>query len=95
MKRKAFFLLSLLAVFSASGQIAVESFRLLEMDLTAITNDTQETDQNGEVAALIKVVTTHRDFTFDNGMLGIVKTVVKPGEYWVYVPRKTMKIAFS
>jgi len=96
MKRTTILFLTLLTiVLSVRGQIAVESFRLLETDLTAITNGTQETDQNGEVAALIKVVTTHRDFVFDGGMLGIVKVIVKPSEYWVYVPRKLMKISIS
>ena len=95
MKRKAFFLLSLLAVFSASGQIAVESFSLLETDLTANTQGTMVTDQNNEVAALIKVVTTQKGFTFDNGMLGIVKTVQKPAEIWVYVPPKTQKLSIA
>lgn len=94
-KKIALTLFLLLTALSTRSQIAVESFRLLENDLTAITHGTTETDQNGEVAALIKVVTTHRDFTFDGGMLGIVKVVVKPGEYWVYVPRKLMKITIA
>ena len=95
MKRPLFLILLSFVLIPLHGQIAVESFRLLENDLTAITSDTQETDQNGEVAALIKVVTTHRDITFDGGMLGIVKVVVKPAEYWVYVPRKLMKISIA
>ena len=95
MKRLFIQTLLLFAVLSASGQIAVESFRLLETDLTAITAGTQETDQNGEVAALIKVVTTQKGFTFDNGMLGIVKIVQQPAEIWVYVPQKTQKISIS
>lgn len=77
------------------GQIAVESFRKLETDLTAITAGTQETDQNGEVAALIKIVTTQKGFTFDGGMLGIVKVVQQPAEIWVYVPRKLQKISIA
>ena len=67
--------------------ISVSSFRLLENDLDANTAGTMERDQNGEVAALIKVVTTQTGFTFDGGALGIVKTIQKPGEIWVYVPR--------
>ena len=54
-----------------------------------------ETDQNGETAALIKVVTTQTGFTFDGGALGIVKTVQKPSEVWVYVPRGLKKITIS
>ena len=95
MKRFLFLLIFTFQMLSTNGQIAVESFRLLETDLTAITHGTQEIDQNGEVAALIKIVTTQRGFTFDGGMLGIVKTVLKPAEYWVYVPRKLQKITIA
>ncbi len=75
--------------------ISVSSFKLLDMDLTANTAGTMETDQNGETAALIKVVTTQTGFTFDGGALGIVKTVQKPSEIWVYVPRGLKKLTIS
>ena len=95
MKKLVLLNLLFFAILPACGQIAVESFRLLETDLTANVQGTMEIDQNGEVAALIKVVTTQQGFTFDNGMLGIVKVVSQPGEFWVYVPRKTQKITIS
>ncbi len=95
MKRIITLIFSSLTLFSANSQIAVESFRLLETDLTANTSGTTVFDQNGEVAALIKVVTTQQGFTFDNGMLGIVKTVQKPAEIWVYVPRGTQKMTIA
>ena len=60
--------------FCYSQTISVSSFKLLETDLTANTAGTIEKDQNGETAALIKVVTTQTGFTFDGGALGIVKT---------------------
>lgn len=75
--------------------LSVESFRLLENDLTANTFGTIERDQNGEVAALIKVVTIETGFVFDGGMLGIVKTEQKTGEIWVYVPAGLQKITVS
>ena len=65
---------SFLTVFCYSQTISVSSFKLLETDLTANTAGTIEKDQNGETAALIKVVTTQTGFTFDGGSLGIVKT---------------------
>ena len=94
---KRFVLLSILFFcMSAFAQtISVSNFRLLESDLTANTAGTMETDQNGETAALIKVVTTQTGFTFDGGALGIVKTVQKPSEVWVYVPRGLKKITIS
>jgi hypothetical protein len=54
-----------------------------------------ERDQNGEVAALIKVVTLETGFVFDGGMLGIVKTVQKEGEIWVYVPFGLQRITIT
>ncbi|MBR4779210.1 MAG: PEGA domain-containing protein [Bacteroidaceae bacterium] len=88
-------LLGLFAIRLFAQDISVESFRLLENDLTAITNGTQEIDQNGEVAALIKVVTTQQDFNFDIGSLGVVKVLQQVGEIWVYVPRGAQRITIS
>ena len=87
MKKVSLTLLGILFTICISAQsISVSSFKLLDTDLTANTAGTMETDQNGETAALIKVVTTQTGFTFDGGALGIVKTVQKPSEVWVYVP---------
>jgi hypothetical protein len=72
--------------------MSVESFRMLENDLTANTTGTTELDQNGEKAALIKLITTETGFAFDGGMLGIVKSVQKVSEIWVYVPHSIQKI---
>ena len=83
-------------VLSINAQtISVASFKLLETDLTANTVGTMMQDQNGETAALIKVVTTQTGFTFDGGALGIVKIKQTPGEVWVYVPRGSKKITIK
>ena len=74
-------------------EISVASFRLLENDLTANTHGTTERDYNGEVSALIKVVTPEKGFVFDGGMVGIVKTKQMTGEVWVYVPHGIKKIS--
>ena len=89
-------IVGLLCCLSMMAQtISVSSFILLDTDLTANTAGTMEIDQNGETAALIKVVTTQTGFTFDGGALGIVKTVQKPSEVWVYVPRGLKRISIS
>lgn len=75
----------------AQGLKVVE-FKLLETDLTANTHGTSKQDQNGETAALIKIVTPERGFTFDGGSLGIVATEEHPGEIWLYVPRRAQKL---
>ena len=73
--------------------ISVSSFKLLDSDLTANTTGTMERDQNGEVAALIKVVTSEQGFAFDGGMVGVTKTKQMTGEIWVYVPHGIKKIS--
>ncbi|MBO4800394.1 MAG: PEGA domain-containing protein [Bacteroidaceae bacterium] len=86
---------SLLAVPLTAQEMSVVSFRLLETDLTANTRGTSEMDQNGETAALIKIVTLERGFNFDGGSLGIVGTKEKPGELWLYVPRYAQRLTIS
>lgn len=83
------------ALLIQAQNISVNSFRLLETDLTANNAETMVRDQNGDVAALIKVVTTQNGFSFDVGQLGVVKTVQMPAEIWVYVPRGIKKISIS
>lgn len=79
----------LVLVFSAfsgrSQEISVGSFNLLPNDMTVRTA-APVFDANGDLAALIKVVTTAAGFDFDGGSLGIVKVDWQPGEVWVYVP---------
>lgn len=79
---------------SIAQNISVKSFRLLENDLDARVNHPKR-DQNNEVCAIIKVVTTQTGFTFDVGSLGVVATEQKAGEIWVYVPRGVQRITIS
>lgn len=77
-------------------ELSVESFRLLETDMTANTYKTMEYDQNGKPAALIKVVTVDTAFVFDAGMIGIVKVLEdKAGEIWVYVPAGIRRLSIA
>ena len=73
----------------------VTEFRLLENDLTANRYGTSKQDENGETAALIKIVTPETGFTFDGGSLGIVAVEQKPGEIWLYVPRRAQRLTIS
>ena len=75
--------------------LSVESFRLLENDMSANIQGTTRTDQNGEVAALIRVVTAERGFVFDGGMIGIVDTKQDVGEILVWVPRGIQRITIK
>ena len=77
---------------AVAQDMKVIDFKLLENDLTATTYGTSKVDQNGETAALIKIVTPERGFTFDGGTLGIVATEEHDGEIWLYVPRRANKL---
>lgn len=72
--------------FGAAQELNVVSFLPLEKDLTARTI-APERDANGELSALIKVVTIEAGFIFEGGSLGIVKAEQHEGEWWVYVPQ--------
>ena len=85
----------LMAVHAGAQKMAVKDFRLLETDLTANTHGTSRLDQNGETAALIKIVTTEKGFTFEGGSLGIVGSEQKTGEIWLYVPRYAQKLTIK
>ena len=90
-----FIMLFLLPIQNIAQNISVTSFKLLENDLTANTAGTMERDQNGEIAALIKVVTTEQGFVFDGGMVGVTKLKQGVGEVWVYVPHGIKKITIQ
>ena len=79
-------------VQSMAQSMKVVDFKLLENDLTANTRGTEKMDQNGERAALIKIQTPERGFTFDGGSLGIVANEEHAGEIWLYVPRRAQKL---
>lgn len=71
-----------------SQGISVTSFTPLPNDMTARSLNPVR-DANGELTALIKVVTTETGFDFTAGSLGIVKVDPQPGEIWVYVPDRS------
>ena len=94
MKRTIIVLLCCMAfVLQTMAQsMKVIDFKLLENDLTANRYGTMKTDQNGETAALIKIVTPEKGFSFDGGSLGVVATEEHTGEIWLYVPRRAQKL---
>ena len=89
------FLLLICGLALSAQNISVKSFQALPMDMTASSLEGKRIDQNGEVAALIKVVTSQQGFTFEGGTLGIVDTKQENGEIWVWVPRASRKITIK
>ena len=79
------------------SQITVTSFEELPFDLDASIS--KKRDWSGKPCAIIKVFTTYKGFSFDNGMLGIVDVeydeAKHPAEIWVSVPETTMKLKIS
>lgn len=95
MKKLLFFALLAVSQTMWADGISVLGFRLLETDLTANTRGTEKRDQNGDRAALIKIVTPERGFLFNGGSLGIVGTEEKAGEIWLYVPPRAQKLTIT
>ena len=96
MKMKKYALLVIILLFyllrAYSQSISVKSFRPLVGDMTTTSAEGKRIDQNGEVAALIKVVTNETGFVFEGGTLGIVGSQQRVSEIWVWVPRASRKI---
>ena len=76
----------------AQNKIQVTSINRMETDVTARITAPQR-DQNGEVCALIRIVTTEKDLMFEPDALGIVSRENKPGEIWLYIPRGARRIS--
>lgn len=96
--RKRFFIIALTLAFSAlvfADGLKVFSFKWLETDLTANYQGTERRDQNGDKAALIKIKTTEKGFSFEGGSLGIIGTEQHATELWLYVPTNSDKLTIS
>ncbi len=77
---------------SAQNKIQVNSFQRMETDVTARVTAPKR-DQNGEVCALIRIVTTAKDLMFEADALGITSRENRTGEVWLYVPRGARRIS--
>ena len=96
MRKLLLIIMAFMATLSANADgLNVVSFKLLETDLTANTRGTERRDQNGDKAALIKIVSPEKGFHFDGGSLGIVGTEQKAAELWLYVPPRAQKLTIS
>lgn len=91
--------LTFIAVPLWGQKMSVESFELIETDLTANTPETTKLDQNGDKCALIKIQTNLSGLSFDVGQLGIFKKEDQcekhPGEIWLYVPHGVKNITIQ
>ena len=95
MYRNSFVFIVMLLAFVAgvqAQQISVKSFRSLPNDMDARQNYPLK-DQNGDLCAIVKVVTPEKGFSFDIGSLGITKTEQRTGEIWVYLPYGARRIS--
>lgn len=77
---------------SAQNSLVIRDFEYQQYDQTANLKGTQKKDNNGKVAALLKIETNLDDLAFDGGSYGIVTTEHKTGQWWVYVPERAQKI---
>ncbi|MEI7421571.1 MAG: PEGA domain-containing protein [Prolixibacteraceae bacterium] len=87
-------LIFFVAPLFAQQPLSVKRFDKMPNDLDARVNEPKK-DPDGNLCAIIKVLTTQKGFSFDNGQIGIVGVVEKPGEIWVYVPRETKRLTIT
>ena len=95
MSRTLYLVLLLITVTVSSvysQQLSVKSFRALPNDMDARQNF-REMDQNGELCAIVKVVTPESSFQFEIGSLGITKTEQKTGEIWLFIPHGAKRLS--
>ena len=92
MKKIFLLFLTLLSLKLSAQSISVKSFQMLVGDMTTTSLEGKRIDQNNEVCALIKIVTSQKGFTFEAGALGVVDSQQRNGEIWVWVPRGSRKI---
>jgi hypothetical protein len=93
-KKIVLIIVLLLSTIGVFAEIGVKSFRKLEADMDARINY-KVNDPGGVPCAIIKVVTTQTGFSFDCGMIGIMKTEQHNGEMWVYIPYSTKRLSIS
>lgn len=101
---RLFFNLVFLILFFSSFPVvaqnmAIASFKMDEADQTANVSPTMKRDINGDKSALIKIITTQKNFSFDVGSLGVTATEWQnsehPGEIWLYVPAGVFRMTIQ
>lgn len=89
------FLAMVVALPCTAQSLSVDTF-MVTNETDALVPATQRLDRNRQTAALVKIVTSERGFSFSGGLLGLVGDVVqKEGEIWVYVPREAEHLTIS
>lgn len=89
-------LLSAAVLPSFAQSMRIVGFRHLETDMTAKVGEGRLIDDNGDLAALIKVVAPIDGLHFDGDFYGIVGQVERKGaEYWVYVPASSATLSIG
>lgn len=76
----------------AQNKIQVNAFQRMGTDVAARITAPKK-DQNGEVCALIRIVTTIKDLMFEADALGITARENKTGEIWLYIPHGARRIS--
>lgn len=92
-----FTLLSISITALSQEDFKVIDFKLLPTDYSAASHNKPPNDNNGEPAALIKIVTSEKGFTFELGsaLAPIGAAQEKTGEIWLYVPNGTRRLTIK
>ena len=80
-----FWLLS--TIVATADELSVVSFKRVDTDVTAALN--RKKDQNGDICAMIKIITQGENLSFTVAGLGIVDIEREVGEYRLYIPHRS------
>lgn len=87
------FTLFLITLPIAAQKMVLTGFEYRQYDQTANLKGTSRVDPNsGKTAALLKIDTNINNLSFDGGSWGIVHSEQKTGQWWVYIPERSMRI---
>lgn len=85
MKKTLFLILAFLLVMQVNAELTVQSFRKIENDSTARVI-APKMGKNGNLCALIKVITPFNGFVWKSDDWSITPTYHKNGVFYIYIP---------
>ena len=89
-------IICLLIGFGLCGQaqeLYVSCFETLPADESA--SHSRVKDNEGKLAALIKVITTDMSYSFDGGFIDVIEVQEKDNEIWLFVPSEMKRISIQ
>ena len=82
-----------LGLCGQAQELYVSCFETLPADESA--SHSRVKDNEGKLAALIKVITTDMSYSFDGGFIDVIEVQEKDNEIWLFVPSEMKRISIQ